>query len=771
MFLALDEKRYNSLCYRAYLFLTVPTIAVMTEPMATIQCSNPECQTINLLENRVCDKCETPLLKRYLRPLGDSLKSWEVGQLVDERYLLISHEIVLDTQPGTPPEFSEDIPEKIRKYLRLFPYRLHLPQIYTYYVPSQAKQKEQPEPNQVLEIGLLEYGTIALDSSGKPRYPELLPKLTEMWPQAKENPLKQLNWLWQMAKLWQPLEGQQMVSSLLDPSLVRVNAGMIQLLDFDQDEHNFHRVKELAQFWSSLLEDTSPLIVDYLRSLCDYLQRDKIPHPEYLITYFEPALTECGKWYERKYQVFTLTDAGPTRDHNEDSCYPYPGELIEQSDEQPSFTIVCDGVGGQDGGEIASQLAIDTLAEEIPKLPMFRETRDSQQGLEDLAEVINLTNNRISERNDAENRHERQRMGTTLVLSLIHDHEVYLANVGDSRIYRITPDSCHQVTTDDDLASREVRLGYLFYRDAIKYPNSGALVQALGMSNANSLHPTVSRLLLDDDCILLLCSDGLSDYDRVDQYWNLNIAPILAQEKELSTAGKELINIANTQNGHDNVTISLLYCQITLSSSDPTPLSIESIASSFESAKEEINPTIDTSDELPSDLQPTEPLPSTDEISVKKKKFPFILSILGIIVLILGTGVYGTWLLLQPSSPPQSDPSPPITPPSPSPESSLPDSGTIIQLRVTLSLWETPDGKEFEQEVPAESILQILPQEDPEKTVKVKICQIAPDQSSEEPSLQELEDKEAWIPTTNLEPSVYQTYQGETLENCQASKQ
>ncbi len=693
-------------------YLTVPIIAVTTEPMATIQCSNPECQTINSLENVVCEKCGTPLVKRYLRPLGEPIKSWEVGQLLDERYCLISDQVVLDTKPGIPPQFREDIPEKIRKYLRLFPYRLHLPQIYTYYDLSQ--ETESPSDS-FLTIGLLEYGTIPLDESGKPRHPELLPKLTEVWPQAKENPLQQLNWLWQIAKLWQPLEGQQMVSSLLDPSLVRVNAGMIQLLDFHQDEHNFHKIKELAQVWLPLLEETSPLIVDCLRSLFDYLQRDKIPYPELLLTYLDSALTQCGQWYERKYQIFTLTDAGPTRDHNEDACYPLSGELSEPSTEEPTFTVVCDGVGGQDGGEIASELAIETLAAEIPKLQMFSETRDSQQELEDLVEVINFTNNRISERNDAENRQDRQRMGTTLVLSLIHDHQVYLANVGDSRIYRITPDSCHQVTTDDDLASREVRLGYLFYRDAIKYPNSGALLQALGMSNANSLHPSVNPLILDDDCVFLLCSDGLSDYDRVDQYWYTNIAPILTQEQDLSETGKELINIANNKNGHDNVTISLLYCQITLSCVEPTPLSIASIKGEIENAKEEIEPTIDTTDDLPSDLQPTEPLPTTEEIPVKKPNSLLILGILGIIV--VGVGVYGLWKLLQPppNPTPLPSPSPSITPPSPaSPQSFLPKPGEIIQLTATLSLWETPEGNELVEEFPSESVIQILPQEDSE---------------------------------------------------------
>ncbi|MDJ0843139.1 MAG: serine/threonine-protein phosphatase [Crocosphaera sp.] len=727
----------------------------MTEPMATIQCSNPECQTINPLENLVCEQCETPLLKRYLRPLGDWVKSLEVGQLVDERYLLLSHQAVFDSKPGVPPDFSEDIPENIRKYLRLFHYRLHLPQIYTYYNPSQESEEEQGS-----EIALLEYGTIPLNDSGDPSHPELLPLLTEVWPQTQDNPLRQLNWLWQMAKLWQPLEGQQMVSSLLDTSLVRVNAGVVQLLDLHQDEHNFHNLKELGKLWLSLIEGTSPLIVDYVQSLCEYLQRGKIPHPEYLLNYFEPALALCGQWYDKKYQIFTLTDAGPTRSHNEDACYPQAGELVEPTAQDPNFTIVCDGVGGQDGGEIASGLAIDTLVAEIPQLPMFRESRDSQQGLQDLAEVINLTNDRISERNDAEQRQDRQRMGTTVVLSLVHDHEVYLANVGDSRIYRITPDGCHQVTIDDDLASREVRLGYLFYRDAIKYPNAGALVQALGMSNANSLHPNVTRVVTDADCVFLLCSDGLSDYDRVDQYWHLTIAEILAQEQDLPTVGKELINVANHKNGHDNVTISLLYCQVKFNAADLTPLSMGDIETLLETTKEETQPTLEPSDDLPSDLQPTAPFPDHEATQgVKKNNIALIVGIVGILLLVVGAGFYGMWQLLEPT------PTPVPSPPSSS-NPSLPKPGTVIQLTGSLSLSETAEGTEPYPDLPAESIVQILPQDNGEKGIKVKICQIASETRLEASSLKELEGKNAWLTTPTLSSSVYQTYEGETLDGC-----
>ena len=98
-----------------------------------------------------------------------------------------------------------------------------------------------------------------------------------------------------------------------------------------------------------------------------------------------------------------------------------------------------------------------------------------------------------------------------------------------------------------------------------------------------------------------------------------------------------------------------------------------------------------------------------------------------------------------------------------------PKPGAIIQLTVTLSLWETPEGDQLVEEVPAESVLQILPQEDTETAIKVKICQLPAETNSDDPSDQDLEDKEGWIPTTNLAPSVYQPYQGETVKNCETT--
>ncbi|MGL5510924.1 MAG: PP2C family protein-serine/threonine phosphatase, partial [Microcoleaceae cyanobacterium] len=222
------------------------------------------------------------------------------------------------------------------------------------------------------------------------------------------------------------------------------------------------------------------------------------------------------------------------------------------------FAIVCDGVGGQDGGEIASRLAIDSITAKIKSV-----------GLEDrlnLSEVLEksvcIANDAICDRNDSEKRQGRRRMGTTLVTAWAYEHQLHIAHIGDSRAYLITRQNCYQITLDDDVASRDVRLGYALYLDALQQVASGALVQALGITPSMNLHPTVQRFPVDEDCVFLLCSDGLSDRNRVDENWQEEILPLLEGKTDINTLREELIEIANTQNGHDNVTIALIHYQV-----------------------------------------------------------------------------------------------------------------------------------------------------------------------------------------------------------------
>lgn len=546
----------------------------MVDSAVTIQCQNLTCLASNPLSHQFCEKCGTPLVRRYLRMLGDWVKTYyRVDELIGDRYLIIAPQVVLDTKPVLAPQAPDEFPTYIFPYLKLFSYRWQIPQVYGY-IPT-------PDDRLDMTIWLLEYGTVPMTASGELQNPDLLPLLTQHWPEA--HPMRQLNWLWQIAYLWQPLAQRGVVKSLLDPALLRVNGATVQLLELVIDPADGSEpilLKQLGQLWSNWIPQASSEIKPFLEGLCANLEEGKILHPEQLLTLLDQALQQCATSQQRTYHLYTCTDTGTMREHNEDACYPPSGTTLTHDEQEKTLAIVCDGIGGQEGGEIASQLAIETLQTDINQL--FK--NQSNWNVSDVSQTLSLfigkANDVISRRNDTEKRQERQRMGTTLVMALAHQHQMYLGHIGDSRVYRITEQGCHQITVDDDLASRETRLGYLLYRDAIQYPNGGALVQALGMSSAASLHPTVQRYLVDEDCVFLLCSDGLSDYDRVEQYWDTEIVPLLKGEKDVAQVGQRLIEIANQKNGHDNSTIALFYCQVQNAPHSLPPLTYQGVAES-----------------------------------------------------------------------------------------------------------------------------------------------------------------------------------------------
>ncbi|MDJ0568695.1 MAG: serine/threonine-protein phosphatase [Pleurocapsa sp. MO_192.B19] len=520
----------------------------MSHPEPRIQCSNHQCGASNKLEALVCHRCNTPTIRRYLWSNKKVISNDQEQTLINGRYLALSTQIFLDTQPSKPPVTPEEVPQDIVAYLQLFPCYPHVPQVYGLLDGTDA--------------WLLDYGTVPSNVSGKLDYPEqLIPELRYLWPSATA--LQQLNWLWQIAKLWKPLSSKKVASTLLNPDLIRINGQVVQILQLQSDEDNQLSLRELGDLWSQWVEDANPSIQDMLEQLSARLETGIIEKVTQAIAVLDRAANQCRKAQQYSYRIYALSDSGPSRNNNEDAAYPVYNQSNYIPASENSLAIVCDGVGGHDGGEIASQETIRYLRSKISKLALEEHSHSPEKVLVKLTKYINGTNDIISQRNDTEQRQERQRMGTTLVMTLSCAHEMYIAHVGDSRIYWITSNSCHQVTIDDDLASREVRLGYAVYRDSLQYPSAGALIQALGMRDSAALHPNLQRYIVDDDCIFLLCTDGLSDFDRVEQNWRHKVLPVLEGKQDLVSAVKDLIGIANNKNGHDNVTVALVHCQVT----------------------------------------------------------------------------------------------------------------------------------------------------------------------------------------------------------------
>ena len=610
----------------------------MSHPEPRIQCSNPHCVASNNLEALICDRCSTPIIRRYLWSSNRAISPEQKQTLINERYFALTEQIFLDTQPSKPPLTPEEVPPKIVAYLQLFTYYPHIPQ------PHGLLNDKQ--------TWLFDYGTVPANAKGKLTYPlDLLPKIEDLW--SRVTALKQLNWLCQIAKLWHPLMLKGVASTLLEPNLIRINGQILQLLQLQADLDSAASLKDLGKLWTQWANNSHPDIKEIVVQLAANLETGVISQANQLVALLDKAIALSSQSYQYDYQIYALSDSGPSRSNNEDAAYPPVTDTLDNMAMKSGLAIVCDGVGGHDGGEIASRETIIYLRDKISALKLNK--LNPLQISHELTRYINGANDIISKRNDREQRQERQRMGTTLVMALASAPEMYLGHVGDSRIYMITPNSCHQMTTDDDLASREVRLGYALYRDSLQYPSAGALIQALGMRDSAALHPNLQRLIVDDDCVFLLCTDGLSDFDRVEQQWRQKISPLFGGKQNTASTVQNLISFANQENGHDNVTVALVHCKVKpLPNSSTSPVSWSDVKPVLqEPALWSEDSRSDTSWSIPAndpsqapttipDTQLAEPAIGTDEYSQTKKQPGWIRSLIFVLLIstILGLFAY-----------------------------------------------------------------------------------------------------------------------------------
>jgi protein phosphatase len=594
----------------------------MENDAATLYCPNELCQAANPLTHKFCQRCSTPLPKRYLWAVADATVLGNSGELLQERYLIIEHNVLLDTKPGILPQIPEQQKlDDIKSYLRLIPYRLHVPQVYGLLSLNTG--------NDQTEILLLEKPPLILHES--PSAVQLCEQLTDVWKQA--NSLRQLNWLWQISQLWQPLATVGVASSLLTKKLIRTEGSIVRLLELSSDGETRPKLAALGEFWQQeLLNDAVGTIRNFMGEVCRLLLEGQIGSSEQLTVLLDKGLTSLSGSNKTKVNVFALTDTGPSRQRNEDSCYPQSGTNFSKPPSKSALTIVCDGIGGHEGGDVASRTAIETIEQQVAQLASLPEDRiNSYTLLADLEQAAAIANDKISQLNDSENRQGRQRMGTTVVMALPIAHEMYITHVGDSRAYLITRNNCHQITLDDDVASREVRLGYAVYRDAVGQAASGSLVQALGMNASSALHPTAQRFIIDEDCVFLLCSDGLSDFDRVEQYWETEILPLLNNKGDVVSVTKQLLEIANNQNGHDNVTIATIYCQAEYSEPKlALEANLADVSSISVADSSHLAPAIQN---IPS--QKTQVIP--EKVTRKGMKLPLMLGIIGLLTIVGGS--------------------------------------------------------------------------------------------------------------------------------------
>ena len=254
----------------------------------------------------------------------------------------------------------------------------------------------------------------------------------------------------------------------------------------------------------------------------------------------------------------SCTDIGRQRDHNEDffgvrTTIEKRENNTENNLSVNGLYVVCDGMGGHAAGEVASAMAVESLQNYFQK-----EWQGDIPDHKTIEKGVLLTNEVLYQINVDNSRSGNGRMGTTLVMALLKDTQLAIAHVGDSRIYRITrKQGLEQLTLDHEVGQREINRGV---EPDIAYgrPDAYQLTQALGPRENNYVRPDIQFMEITEDCLLLLCSDGLCDNDLLEENWQQYLEPLISSASNLQEGLFDLVNFANEHNGHDNITAVLV---------------------------------------------------------------------------------------------------------------------------------------------------------------------------------------------------------------------
>lgn len=231
-------------------------------------------------------------------------------------------------------------------------------------------------------------------------------------------------------------------------------------------------------------------------------------------------------------KVFGKTDIGAVRKMNQDFMY-YSDKPVGQL---PNLFIVADGMGGHKAGDYASRMSVENFIDYIMKAPPDLPIRIVDNG-------IRYVNQLVMEK--AEKYPELSGMGTTLVAAFIADDTLYVANVGDSRLYLIDGE-INQVTEDHSYVDAMVRAGELTRDEARRHPNKNIITRAIGA--AWELRVDFFEVDLEPGDRILLCSDGLTN--MVDDEEILGIIG----RNDIESAVDALIDEAKKNGGLDNIT-------------------------------------------------------------------------------------------------------------------------------------------------------------------------------------------------------------------------
>ncbi|MBQ3560064.1 MAG: Stp1/IreP family PP2C-type Ser/Thr phosphatase [Agathobacter sp.] len=236
-------------------------------------------------------------------------------------------------------------------------------------------------------------------------------------------------------------------------------------------------------------------------------------------------------------KTFSITDTGALRTMNQDYCFSSDTPIGNL----PNLYIVCDGMGGHKAGEYASRYTVERIVAHASRSRSENPIRILRDAIQKANEILV-----IESREDI----EKQGMGTTVVAATIIDHRMYVANVGDSRLY-VIGEKIEQITKDHSYVEEMVRMGKVDPADARMHEKKNVITRAVGVTE--KVRTDIFEVDLNESDAVLLCTDGLSNMVTDERIFEIISSAVHSEE-----AAKQLVDEANKNGGQDNITVVVL---------------------------------------------------------------------------------------------------------------------------------------------------------------------------------------------------------------------
>lgn len=236
-------------------------------------------------------------------------------------------------------------------------------------------------------------------------------------------------------------------------------------------------------------------------------------------------------------KTFSMTDKGKVREMNQDSVFTSEKPLGSL----PNLFVVADGMGGHNAGDFASKYAVEVIAREIAA------SGDTEPPAI-MRGAIEKANQELLAASEADPR--LAGMGTTAVLASVEGRTLWIANVGDSRLY-LVDDGIFQVTRDHSLVEDMVRRGEISRDEARVHRDKNIITRAIGV--LDKVQVDVYEHELQEGCQILMCTDGLSNMVVDD-----DILSIIKSQRDIAERVERLVQAANENGGTDNITVIII---------------------------------------------------------------------------------------------------------------------------------------------------------------------------------------------------------------------